>query len=206
MFWDGRAFDAEVQAIGPIQDPVEMGMTETSVVKTLTNIPGYVGDFNRAFPSESNPISLKNVGRAIGAFERGLVTRSRWDDYLEGKESALSDGEVDGLRVFLNVGCMGCHTGPQVGASMFKVAGFVEPWPNQSDLGRFELTKNASDRMLFKVPVAQEYCQNRTLFSRRLGEDSPQRRQADGPPPARRRSDRAALIRAFEQALKDLNL
>jgi cytochrome c peroxidase len=106
MFWDGRASDAEAQAIGPIQNPVEMGMTDASVVKTLAEIPGYVGDFSRAFPSEGNPISLSNVGRAIGAFERGLVTRSRWDDYLEGKESALSDAEVDGLRLFVIVWCM----------------------------------------------------------------------------------------------------
>ena len=174
MFWDGRAPDAEAQATGPIQNPVEMAMSEAEVVRTLKDIPGYVGAFVRAFPAEADPITMANVGRAIGAFERGLVTRSRWDDYLEGKESALSDAEIEGLRVFLNVGCMGCHTGPQVGASMYQVAGFVEPWPNQADLGRFELTKNPSDRMVFKVPSLKNIAKTGPYFHDGSGKTLPE--------------------------------
>lgn len=164
LFWDGRARDAEEQATGPILNPAEMAMNEASVLSVLRGIPGYVDRFAQAFPGEADPISLKNVGRAIGAFERGLVTRSRWDDYLAGNEAALTPDEVEGLRIFLNVGCMGCHTGPQVGASMYQTVGFVEPWPNQSDLGRFEITGNPTDRMVFKVPSLKNIAKTAPFF------------------------------------------
>jgi cytochrome c peroxidase len=164
MFWDGRARDVEEQATGPILNPAEMAMTEDGVLSVLRGVPGYVDRFQQAFPGDADPINLKNIGRAIGAFERGLTTRSRWDDYLAGNEAALTPEEVQGLLVFLNVGCMGCHTGPQVGASMYQTAGFVEPWPNQSDLGRFEITKNPTDRMVFKVPSLKNIAKTGPFF------------------------------------------
>ena len=88
----------------------------------------------------------------MAACERGLVTKGRWDRFLEGVATALAPAEIEGLRVFLNVGCVGCHTGPEVGASMYQVAGAVEPWPTQDDQGRFEITNDENDRMVFRVP------------------------------------------------------
>lgn len=164
QFWDGRARDVEAQAIGPITNPIEMASTQQGVESALRRIPEYRDAFRKAFPGESEPVTLANVARAIGAFERTLTTRSRWDDYLAGRTDALSAEEIQGLRVFLEVGCMGCHTGPQVGASMYQVAGFVEAWPNQKDLGRFEITKSPSDRMLFKVPTLKNITQTAPYF------------------------------------------
>jgi cytochrome c peroxidase len=164
QFWDGRARDVEAQAIGPITNPIEMASTRESVESALRGIPEYREAFRKAFPGPGEPVTLENVGRAIGAFERQLTTRSRWDDYLAGRADALSGEEIQGLRVFLEVGCMGCHTGPQVGASMYQVAGFVEAWPNQKDLGRYEITKVASDRMLFKVPTLKNITQTAPYF------------------------------------------
>ena len=154
QFWDGRAMDVEEQAKGPILNPVEMGMKNAAQVEqVLRGIPGYDAAFKKAFPSDKQPITYDNVGKAIGAFERGLVTPGRWDTYLKGDKNALSDAEVEGLRVFTNVGCMVCHTGEFVGGSMFGKVGAVEPWPNQADPGRYSVTKNESDRMMFKVPT-----------------------------------------------------
>ncbi len=154
QFWDGRAADVEQQAKGPILNPIEMGMKDAAQVEgVLKAIPEYRAAFKAAFPSDANPLTYDNVGRAIGAFERGLVTPSRWDKYLAGDKTALTKEEMEGLRVFTNVGCMVCHTGEFVGGSMYAKAGVVEPWPNQKDQGRFEVTKNESDRMMFKVPT-----------------------------------------------------
>jgi cytochrome c peroxidase len=164
MFWDGAAPDVETQAARTIQSPTEMAMRGEAAVEVLRGLPGYVDAFGRAFPGDATPISMPNIGRALGAFERGLTTRSRWDDYLAGDEHALTDQEISGLRTFLNLGCMGCHTGPQMGASMFQVAGFALPWPNQADLGRFELTKIPTDRMVFKVPSLKNVAQTAPYF------------------------------------------
>ena len=45
-------------------------------------IPGYASLFQQAFPGEADPISEDNWGKAIGAYERTLVSPSRFDDYL----------------------------------------------------------------------------------------------------------------------------
>jgi cytochrome c peroxidase len=153
QFWDGRAATVEEQAKGPITNPIEMAMSDGQAVeRTLRSIPEYVARFQSAFPGERQPVSYDNVGKAIGAFERGLVTPSRWDAYLKGDETALSAQELDGLKVFTNVGCMVCHTGEFLGGSMFEKAGVVEEWGNQNDQGRLAVTKLPADRMMFKVP------------------------------------------------------
>lgn len=153
QFWDGRAADVEQQALGPILNPIEMAAPSGEyVVNVLKTVPEYVAAFRKAFPEEKEPVTFSNVGRAIGAFERQLTTHSRWDDYLEGNAQALSAKEVEGLKLFTNLGCMVCHTGEFLGGSMYEKAGTVEPWPNQEDQGRFNVTKRDGDRMMFKVP------------------------------------------------------
>lgn len=154
QFWDGRAPNVEGQAKEPIVNPAEMAMPDGAhVVATFKAIAGYVQAFHEAFPAESDPLTFDNVGRAIGAFERGLVTPGRWDDFLRGDGSALTRAEKEGLKTFLNAGCMVCHTGPFLGGSMFERVGVVEPWPNQRDRGRQQVTKEPVDAMMFKVPT-----------------------------------------------------
>lgn len=164
QFWDGRAETVEQQATGPIVNPIEMANSESRVVETLSSIPRYVEMFRAAYPDVADPITLANVGNAIGAFERGLATESRWDEFIAGKTDALTAEEKRGLRVFLDVGCMACHTGPQVGASMYQRVGVIEPWPNQKDIGRAAITKIAGDRMFFKVPSLKNIAETGPYF------------------------------------------
>jgi cytochrome c peroxidase len=152
QFWDGRAADVEEQAIGPVLNPIEMGMPdETYVLRVLKSIPGYVEAFAKAFPGEDEPLTYKNVGKAIGAFERKLMTPSRFDDFLKGDDAALSDAEKQGLNLFVTTGCTVCHNGMGVGGHLFQKLGLVKEWPTE-DLGRFEATKNEADKYFFKVP------------------------------------------------------
>lgn len=165
QFWDGRAPDVETQATGPILNPVEMALPDAEHgVRVLKSIPAYVDAFKAAFPDEQEPVTFANVGRAIGAFERRLTTPSRWDDFLRGNEHALTEPELEGLKVFTNVGCMVCHTGEFVGGSMYQKVGVVEPWPNQKDQGRFETTKQDGDRMMFKVPTLRNVAKTAPYF------------------------------------------
>jgi len=153
QFWDGRAPDVEAQALGPVLNPVEMGMADpTSVVKILDGIPGYVDAFSAAFPGDASPVTFENMGRAIGAFERGLVTPSRWDAFLTGDAAALTDAEKAGFSEFAATGCNQCHFGTYVGGSFYQKAGLVHPWYDTADPGRQTVTKSADDFMVFKVP------------------------------------------------------
>ncbi len=165
QFWDGRAETLEEQATGPILNPVEMAMPdEARVVATLKSIPAYVKLFEKAFPKEKEPITLANVGRAIGAFERKLVTPGRFDRYLKGDRKALTAQEKAGLATFLEVGCTTCHNGPAVGGTSFQKLGLVEPWPDESDLGRFDHTKDEEDTLKFRVPTLRNVAKTAPWF------------------------------------------
>ena len=154
QFWDGRAASVEEQAKGPILNPVEMAMPdEKRALAVVNSMPEYVEAFKKAFPGEKHPVTFDNLAKAIGAFERKLVTVSRWDKFLGGDQTALSDAEKAGLNKFLDVGCSACHNGIYVGGSMFQKLGLAKPWDNAKDPGRFAVTRQEADRMVFKVPT-----------------------------------------------------
>ena len=127
QFWDGRAPSVEEQAKGPVLNPVEMGMPSADfVVQVLRSIPGYVEAFKAAFPGETDPVTYENFGRAVGAFERKLLTPSRFDDYLKGDKKALTAQEVKGYETFAKTGCVTCHNGPAIGGAMYQKLGLVK--------------------------------------------------------------------------------
>lgn len=153
QFWDGRASTVEEQAKGPILAGGEMAMpSPETVVKKLKAIKEYEQLFKAAFPEAEDPINYNNVGNAIGAFERLLITPARWDLYLQGHDTALSPIEKQGLKRFAALGCTTCHTGTLIGGDRYQKLGLVKPWPNQKDQGRFAITKKEEDKMFFKVP------------------------------------------------------
>jgi cytochrome c peroxidase len=165
QFWDGRALTVETQAIEALTNPVEMAMpSAAAVVDVLSRLPRYLEMFRKAFPGESQPISPQNIGAAIAAFERGLVTRSRWDKFMAGDRSALTTNEKRGLATFMQRGCITCHAGPQVGGTSMQKVGAVFPWPNQADKGRLEVTRFEPDRMVFKVPSLKNVAETGPYF------------------------------------------
>ncbi len=119
MFWDNRVNSLETQAIEPIKAMEEMrglnySETEilTEVVSRLEAIPEYKKLFKDVF-KEENTITIENIGKAIAAYERTLVTNnSRFDKYMRGNTDAISLSEKEGLKVFKKVGCINCHNGP----------------------------------------------------------------------------------------------
>lgn len=164
QFWDGRSASVEAQAVLPILNPREMAMPDAEAVLARLDTPAYTAAFRDAYPGDPQPATMAHVGDAIGAFERGLVTTSRWDAYIAGDSAALTVEEKHGLRVFLEAGCMTCHTGPQVGGTMFRRLGMVEPWPNQDDVGRVTITHIATDWMVFKVPSLKNIAETGPYF------------------------------------------
>jgi cytochrome c peroxidase len=152
QFWDGRAADVEKQATGPMMNPVEMASSDQGVVAVLKSMPEYVAAFRKAFPSDKDPVNLENTARAIGAFERKLMTPSRWDKFLKGDQTALSNVEKAGFNRYMEAGCQACHAGPYLGGEVYQKLGFMKPYPDNSDAGRQKLTRQESDRLVFKVP------------------------------------------------------
>src|SRR5579864_6281252 len=112
QFWDGRAPTVEEQAKGPITNPVEMAMpSNAAAVEVIKSMPDYVALFHTAFPKDKDPVTYNNMALAIGVFERGLVTPSKWDAFIQGNESALTDAQKAGFNTFAATGCQWCHAG-----------------------------------------------------------------------------------------------
>lgn len=186
QFWDGRAATIEDQAGGPILNPIEMAMpNEKAVLDTLKSIPGYVDAFKKAFPADKDPITYDNLKKSIGAFERTLATPSRWDKFVAGDASALTDDEKAGFKAFDAAGCPSCHTGTLFGGTMYKKLGEVKPYPGLKDNGRFDVTKQEVDKFAFKVPSLLQRREDGALLPRRLGEDARRGGEAHGRAPAR---------------------
>jgi cytochrome c peroxidase len=163
QFWDGRAPDVEAQAKGPVLNPIEMAMPdEDSVVKLLGTIPGYVSAFDAVYPGDS-ALSYDHMADAIGAFERHLTSPGRFDAYLEGDTSALTDAEQKGLDTFVATGCTACHNGALLGGNSYQKLGAVVPYET-SDLGRGEVTGDEADNYFFKVPSLRNIAETGPYF------------------------------------------
>jgi cytochrome c peroxidase len=151
QFWDGRAKTVEEQAKGPALHHNDAQASDKTVVATLASMPGYADLFKKAFPTDKSPVSIENVARAIGAFERTLSVSSRFDRYVAGDEDAITEPEKAGLKKYLDLTCTTCHAGSLHGAMEYKKLGQARPWPNANDLGRYEVTKVESDKQMFKT-------------------------------------------------------
>lgn len=157
QFWDGRAADLKAQAGGPIQNPIEMGITHEHAIEMLKSIPGYVPLFDAAYPDDKDPITMPNVVTAIAAFEATLITpNAPFDKYLRGDANALTADQEEGLKLFIDTGCAACHSGINVGGQMYAPFGVIErPGADilpPNDKGRFAVTKTVSDEYVFRVP------------------------------------------------------
>jgi cytochrome c peroxidase len=153
QFWDGRAESVEDQAIMPVLNPIEHGLAdEAAVVAKINEKPELVAGFKEAFPEDASPVSAKNFGVAIGAFERTLVTRSRWDDYLDGNLKALTNEELHGLKTFMDVGCTQCHMTRLLGGHAYQKLGLRKPYTGK-DTGRMQVTNSVADKYSFKIPT-----------------------------------------------------
>lgn len=156
QYWDGRADNLNDQIDGPIENAAEMGSNWSDVLTALKQEPNYRKKFKQLF---KDGITVNNVKTAIVEFEHTLVTpNSRFDQYLKGKEGAITTSELNGYNLFKEYGCISCHQGVAVGGNLFQKLGVMKDYFSdrgnitKSDYGRFNVTQQESDRFVFKVP------------------------------------------------------
>jgi len=162
QFWDGRADDLSHQAMGPVVNPVEMGMASWSeAIKKLKNDATLGKDlsYTAAFLNVyGQGISKELVVDAIAEYEKTLITpNAPFDRYLRGETTAISATQKRGYELFKSYGCVSCHQGANVGGNMFQKFGVLNDISIQEgslseDLGRYTVTKNEWDKRVFKVP------------------------------------------------------
>ena len=183
QFWDGRAPSLEAQAVGPIAAPIEMGNTHEKAVATLANIPGYKLQFEKIFGDGGTTID--NVGKAIAAFERAIVTGPSPYDYYErvapflklseedfaddaelkaefeakladSKAHPMSESALRGKELFFSEKINCAHC--HVGANFADELYHnlgIGMEKSEPDLGRFNVSKEEKDKGAFKTPTTR---------------------------------------------------
>ncbi len=156
QFWDGRAEDLEAQALGPPQNPIEMGNTLEALVEKLNAIKGYKMKFKSVFGTE---VSSEGIAKAIASFERTVLSgNSPYDRFKAGEDGAISESAKRGLDLFENeneTNCVTCHVGFNFTDENYRNIGVGMDKENP-DLGRHDLTKDDLDRGAFKTPTLRE--------------------------------------------------
>ncbi len=111
QFWDGRAKSLEEQALGPIENELEMNMPLDKLIPKLKKIDGYVKLFKKAYPNSE--ITKDTLAKAIASFERTVVsTEAPFDRYILGDKEAISKQAKAGFELFTSKGrCTDCHSG-----------------------------------------------------------------------------------------------
>jgi len=154
QFWDGRAKHLEGQALGPIQNPIEMNMKLDQVVERLNKIEGYKQQFQKVFNTD---VTGEGIAKAIAAFERTVLSGDApYDRFKAGDKTALSDAAQRGMKVFFNkANCSACHTSSNFSDGAFHNIG-IGMSAKEPDLGRFVHTKLPGDRGAFRTPTLRE--------------------------------------------------
>ena len=154
QFWDGRAGSLEEQALGPIQNKIEMSMTLDDVVERIGAIQGYQDQFQKVF---GTPVNEEGIAKAIAAYERTVLSGDApYDRFKAGDQNAMSESAQRGMKLFFGKAhCSACHTGANFTDNAFHNIG-IGMDKETPDLGREEISKLSGDRGAFKTPTVRE--------------------------------------------------
>jgi len=158
QFWDGRAKTLADQAAGPPLNPVEMASESfDQIIAKLKTDKKFVKTFDAVYP---DGLTEANITDAIEEFERTLITPdSRFDKWLRGDDSAITEDELAGYELFKTYDCATCHVGPNLGGQSYELMGLRRHYfadrgleLTHEDNGRYKETNLERDRHRFKVP------------------------------------------------------
>jgi len=165
--WTGDRPNGAAQAEGSMTGSLGFANKEEAVAALAAN--GYEARFRAAFPDDAAPLSLRNYGRALAAYQATLSTPSPFDRFLAGDDAALGATQKDGLRSFIKLGCVGCHNGALLGGGTLQRFGLThEYWrltgSDPIDTGRFAQTRNEEDRYVFRVAMLRNIAKTAPYF------------------------------------------
>lgn len=138
FFWDERAATLEDQVLGPVQSPVEMGMSLDKLVVKVVATPYYPPLFAAAFGSGT--VTSARIAQALAQYTRSLVsTGSRYDRAFTSNvpnfAASFTPQEQLGEQLFRTTGCASCHsTVTQVSDSVYNIG--LDATPSDTGTGR----------------------------------------------------------------------
>ncbi len=163
QFWDGREPTLEKQALGPIENPIEMGHKLGEMIDDLSKVAGYKAEFQKVFPKEG--MTKETIAKAIAAFERTVLSgNSPYDKSKDGDAKALTDAQKRGMDLFMDkASCATCHAPPIFSNNKFYNAGVGMDKP-KPDEGRKKVTGKDGDLGKFRVPHLRNVAETGPYF------------------------------------------
>lgn len=146
---DGGVKKLDMQAIVPIEDENEMGISLLKVARRLEKDPEYVELAKEAYDQPPNPFVIT---RALASFVRTLYSGdSPYDQHNRGDSSAMSALALKGKELFESdrLNCTACHNGFNLTNNAFENNGLYEFY---KDFGRMLITADSVDMGKFRVP------------------------------------------------------
>lgn len=124
----------------------EMNGDMQKIIHGITSSREYMSYFIRAYGTKVK-VDENLIAQTLAGFIMNLNVVTRFDDFLNGNLKALGISEAEGLDIFIEKGCVTCHSGINLGGTMqpFEVIGKYK----FRDLGKFGTD---SDKMI-KVPT-----------------------------------------------------
>jgi cytochrome c peroxidase len=145
--WDGKQSQLDVQALAALKNPLVMNLPLDKAVEKLKAVSYYSDQFQKLFPKDG--VTSENLGKALGAFERSLIsTNSPFDKYMGGDKNALSPQAIRGLELFQGKAkCSSCHDGANFTDESYHNIGV-----KSDDIGRGAIVKEPNMQKAFRTP------------------------------------------------------
>lgn len=157
--WDGRNASLAQQFGRSVPNPRDTAGSWDALVEATRRDGALAAQFRAIY---ATGVTQENYIDAATTYVRSLATPSRFDRYLRGEASAISEDEKRGYAQFKQAGCAACHSGVAVGGNMMARLGVAEDYfrakagrglpVTKADDGRFNVTGAEADRHVFKVP------------------------------------------------------
>jgi cytochrome c peroxidase len=170
VFLEGDHYSLEEVIREQLVSVPDMNANPDAAVARLAEA-GYAPLFQAAFPGESEALNFRNVTLALAAFVRTLTTPdSKFDRYLRGDTTAMNASERRGLALFQRNGCVACHNGPMLGATVHSKFTHLQEKGMSTDFGDFIESGKADDQFVFRatplrnVGVTYPYFHNGAVY------------------------------------------
>ena len=166
QFWDMRSVTLESQSSDVITNVDEMHGNMEDIVEHLNKDEVYSASFKKVF-NTTKPIEVKQLENALASYVRSLaVFNSRFDLYMRGDYTQLSEQEKKGFNMFVGKGqCATCHfipvfngtVSPYFRSSEQEILGVPKDIAGtelDSDLGRYVFNTDLNQlKHSFKTPT-----------------------------------------------------
>lgn len=155
LFWDGRSTSLEDLILRPVNNHVEMGISDLSTLPgKLSGLSYYADLFETAYGD--NEITLERISESMASFVESITANQSKFDLAQMDEVTLSGQEQYGLSLFdSKYNCRSCHTlAPTIYYGGLGSATFVNIGLDAvaKDRGAGAVSGNTADDGKFRIP------------------------------------------------------